>query len=147
MFRIAQFTIACTERPADPPSISKLITGATLVNQVGRNYLAGEYDWTGVKGGDDLANWLATIRTLPGAGDIYWSLFGRSDSCCGYVEHNDGESFFYQRQGAPTGSMWPSDIFTRRGRILAEHSSSMSGRPRKFFAAPFLKRGSLSTLT
>ena len=115
----------------DPPNITKLNTGMDTVNRAGRNYLAGEYDWTGLKGGDDIVNWFTAIYNSPGAGDLFWSLFGRTDSCCSYVEHNDGQSFFYQRQGAPAGSGWPADIFTRRGRILAAHANNMAGRSRE----------------
>jgi hypothetical protein len=28
-------------------------------------------------------------------GELYWSLFGRDDSCCSYVQHNDGYTLHY----------------------------------------------------
>ncbi|GAA6041852.1 hypothetical protein JCM8097_004507 [Rhodosporidiobolus ruineniae] len=43
------------------------------------------------------------------AGDLYWSLFGRTDECCAYVQHNDGYTLHYPsspsaRSGAGRGS-------------------------------------------
>ncbi|GAA5906888.1 hypothetical protein JCM6882_006857 [Rhodosporidiobolus microsporus] len=37
-----------------------------------------------------------TSREKPAAvGDLYWSLFGRDDHCCGYVQHADGYTLHY----------------------------------------------------
>lgn len=45
---------------------------------------------------------LSSLSTTPIAssspsaiGDLYWSLFGRDDSCCNYVQHDDGYTLHY----------------------------------------------------
>ncbi|BGP06992.1 hypothetical protein JCM10049v2_002822 [Rhodotorula toruloides] len=40
------------------------------------------------------------------AGDLYWSLFGRDDTCCAYVTHDDGYTLHYP--SFPSSSIPPS---------------------------------------
>lgn len=52
---------------------------------------------------------LAASPTSPKlAGSLYWSLFGRDDACCAYVEHDDGYTLHYPSvpggDGASRGS-------------------------------------------
>ncbi|KAH8118194.1 glycoside hydrolase [Phellopilus nigrolimitatus] len=53
--------------------------------------------------------------------DFFWSLFGHDDECCQYVEHDDGESFYYLRADPP------SNLYIDRGNILIEHAGQISG--------------------
>ena len=71
-------------------------------------------------GGDDLTTFLTTIKESKSAGDIFWSLFGHDDACCEYVEHDDGESFYYLRQNA-------TNLFVDRGNIMIDHAAEMTG--------------------
>ncbi|KAA1472200.1 glycoside hydrolase [Dentipellis sp. KUC8613] len=103
-----------------PANISKLTTGMDLVNKAGRNYLAGEYDWTGLNGGDSLESFLSAITKSAGAGDAFWSLFGHDDNCCQYVEHDDGESFYYLRENDTVP-------YISQGKILIEHAAQIAG--------------------
>ncbi|KAF8588241.1 glycoside hydrolase family 5 protein [Ramaria rubella] len=103
-----------------PPNITKYETGRDMVTAANRNYLAGEYDWTGLNGGDDLTDWLAAIKSSGvGDGDIFWSLFGHDDECCQYVEHDDGESFYYQR----------SALYIEQGDIMIKHANEINAGP------------------
>jgi len=104
-----------------PANISKFETGLDLVNKAGRAYLSGEFDWTELNGGDNLTTFLSTIKDSPAAGDIFWSLFGHDDECCQYVEHDDGESFYYLRQDPPT------NLYIDQGNILIQHAAQMTG--------------------
>ncbi|KAI0310840.1 glycoside hydrolase [Amylostereum chailletii] len=111
-----------------PPNITRLTQGMDLVTAAGRNYVAGEYDWTGLNGGDDLSTFLSTIhRASVKPGDAFWSLFGHDDACCNYVEHTDGESFYYLRQDNGTLANAPADIFLERGKVLVAHAAEMAG--------------------
>ncbi|KLO17386.1 glycoside hydrolase [Schizopora paradoxa] len=103
-----------------PPNITRFSTGFSEVSKAGRNYLAGEYDWTGLNGGDDLTTFLSTIKDSKGAGDIFWSLFGHDDACCEFVEHDDGESFYYLRQNT-------TNLYIDRGDIIIDHAAEMTG--------------------
>ena len=49
-------------------------------------------------GGDPVETFLANIQNS-GVGDgvAFWSMFGHDDDCCQWVEHDDGESFYFQR--------------------------------------------------
>lgn len=38
------------------------------------------------------------------AGSFYWSLFGKDDSCCSYVQHNDGYTLHYPSSAETKGS-------------------------------------------
>lgn len=61
-----------------PPLVSKLKDDISLVESANRVYLAGEYDWTGLKGGDSLSAFYSVIenqQTKPKpvvAGDLFW---------------------------------------------------------------------------
>lgn len=61
-----------------PPQVSKLTADISLVESANRVYLAGEYDWTGLKGGDSLSAFHSVIenqQTKPKpvvAGDLFW---------------------------------------------------------------------------
>ncbi|GAA5852505.1 hypothetical protein JCM8547_002522 [Rhodosporidiobolus lusitaniae] len=58
-------------------------------------FYVGENDWTGQKGGADLDIFYSTIKNADGAGSMMWSMFGRDDSCCNWITHNDGYSLYY----------------------------------------------------
>ncbi|GAA5940708.1 hypothetical protein JCM10213_004294 [Rhodosporidiobolus nylandii] len=59
-------------------------------------FFVGENDWTGQKGGGDLDTFYSYIKdSMPGAGSMMWSMFGRDDQCCNWVTHNDGYSLYY----------------------------------------------------
>jgi len=101
-----------------PPNITKFEQGTSLVKAVGRNYIAGEFDWVEASGGDPLDAFLQKVTDSGFAGDFYWSLFGHDDQCCQYVEHDDGESFYYQRNAN----------YTAKGNILINHATQISGK-------------------
>ncbi|TFY81777.1 hypothetical protein EWM64_g2234 [Hericium alpestre] len=111
-----------------PPNITKLTTGMDLVNKAGRNYFAGELDWTGNNAqSDPLDEFLSVITKSSGAGDAFWSLFGHDDNCCQYVEHDDGESFYYLREN-------DTMPYISAGKTLIEHAAEITGqkKPTKF---------------
>lgn len=68
---------------------------------------------------------LSTLETAPmfpsrtsSIGDLYWSLFGRTDSGCAFVEHNDGYTLHYPSDptslsGSASGSGDPVVMLTR----------------------------------
>lgn len=100
-----------------PPNITRYTQGRDLVTAAGRNYIAGEYDWTQLNGGDPLDKFLSAIeKSGVGDGDIFWSLFGHDDECCQYVEHDDGYSFYYKR----------AQLYDAQGTILVNHSNSIN---------------------
>ena len=76
-------------------------------------------------GGDDLTSFLSTVTESAGAGDIFWSLFGHDDACCQFVEHDDGESFYYLRQNA-------TNLYIDRGQILVQHAGQITGVSGRF---------------
>ncbi|ORY91788.1 glycoside hydrolase superfamily [Leucosporidium creatinivorum] len=69
------------------------------------------------------------------AGSFYWSLFGKDDSCCAYVEHNDGYTLHYPSDG--TKAPGSGD----RVAELARHAWRMRG-----VSPSYLGGESLSTL-
>ncbi|KZV94211.1 glycoside hydrolase [Exidia glandulosa HHB12029] len=99
-----------------PDNTTKLLTGIGHVQKAGRVYLAGEIDWTGQHGGTELSEFLKTIEGQKGAGSLFWSLFGHSDDCCSWVEHDDGYSFFFERD----------DFYKAQGDILIAHAKRMN---------------------
>jgi len=103
-----------------PPNITRYQTGQQAVTKAGRNYFAGEYDWTGENGGDSLDKFLAAIQNS-GVGDgvAFWSLFGHDDACCQWVEHDDGESFYYQR----------SPLYIQQGNIIISANNKLNAGP------------------
>lgn len=65
-----------------PIDIGKLQSDLKLVKMSGRPYFAGEYDWIGQKGGDDMAEWFRVLEQSDVViGTAFWSLFGRDDNC------------------------------------------------------------------
>lgn len=54
-----------------------------------------------------LHSFLSTIENLASsnqlAGSFYWSLFGKDNSCCDYVQHNDGYTLHYPSNPSGTG--------------------------------------------
>ena len=100
---------------ADPPNITKFQNGVKHVQAANRVYYAGEFDWTDTRTtgkfqcdlctplsankvpADELSSFLKAIEAVPGTGTAIWSLFGHSDDCCSWVEHDDGFSFYYKR--------------------------------------------------
>ena len=61
-----------------PPLVDKLTADIASVEAADRVYLAGEYDWTGLKGGDSLAAFCSVIENQQSkpkpvvAGDLFW---------------------------------------------------------------------------
>lgn len=52
-----------------------------------------------------LSSFLSTLESTPNVeGSLYWSLFGRDDSCCGYVPHNDGYTLHYPSDPGAAGA-------------------------------------------
>ncbi|KAI0271554.1 glycoside hydrolase superfamily [Gloeopeniophorella convolvens] len=101
-----------------PANISKLETDLALVKTANRNFLAGEFDWVGTNGGDPIPDFLEVIQKTGYAGDFFWSVFGHDDACCQYVEHDDGFSFYYQRDA----------FYTQQGNMLIGHATATSGK-------------------
>lgn len=56
-----------------------------------------------------LNTFLSTIESLSSSqqlsGSFYWSLFGKDNSCCGYVEHNDGFTLHYPTIASSSASI------------------------------------------
>lgn len=66
-----------------PLDAARLRQGMDAVAAAGRTYFAGEYDWTGLNGGDDLAAFYEVLRGHEAwGGDAFWSLFGRNVPNC-----------------------------------------------------------------
>lgn len=78
-----------------PMSIAALNTQAGEAQRANKVFIAEEYAWNNNGGGDPLKQFLADIEVnYAVAGDMFWSLFGHSDSF-GYVQHNDGYTLHY----------------------------------------------------
>lgn len=64
-----------------PLNNTKLTTDIALVESVEKVYLVGEYDWTGLNGGDSMQSFYGIIEQRQNltepvvAGDLFWSLF------------------------------------------------------------------------
>mgnify|MGYP006886186286 CR=1 FL=1 len=59
-------------------------------------------------------------------GDLYWSLFGRDDTCCAYVPHGDGYTLHYPSspgQGGDEAGKGSGDAVTR----LTRHAWEVRG--------------------
>lgn len=65
------------------------------------------------------------------AGDLWWSLFGRTDACDMYVQHHDGYTLHYPAFPAPdveqSTSSFVSDGSGRSVLELAKHAWSVRG--------------------
>lgn len=108
-----------------PLNITKLSTGIAAVEGADRVYTAGEYDWRGLQGGDNLTDFLAVIEArqkLPKptiSGDMYWSLFMHNvPDCSVYVNHTDGFTLHY---GDPNNT--PKDMYNIE--VIRQHSFAM----------------------
>lgn len=78
-----------------PMNASLTANDADAVASVGKAFVAGEYAWNNVGGGDSLASFLSTIETDANvSGDLYWSLWPHADNY-GYVQHADGYTLHY----------------------------------------------------
>jgi len=85
-----------------PVNTTKLQDDIALVGSANKVYWAGEYDWTGLNGGDPLESFYEIIeeqqnKTNPViAGDAFWSLFMHNvPDCNQFVNHSDGFSLQY----------------------------------------------------
>ncbi|GAA5904420.1 hypothetical protein JCM6882_008905 [Rhodosporidiobolus microsporus] len=83
-------------------------------------FYVGENDWTGQKGGADLDTFYKYIKdSMPGSGSMMWSMFGRDDSCCQWITHNDGYSLYYPNGVSSTLSTYAVKLmkhwYTMRG--------------------------------
>jgi len=113
-----------------PLSISKLENDIAQVALAERVYVAGEYDWVGVSGGDNLTDWYAVIEAQTKknppviAGDAFWSLFmhevGAPHGCQIYVNHTDGFTLQYNN---PLNSNYTNEHI----ELVRQHMSWMSG--------------------
>ena len=66
-----------------PLNITRLQHGMDMVATVNKPYFAGEYDWTGLYGGDALPDFYEAMRSHKAwGGDAFWSLFGRNVPNC-----------------------------------------------------------------
>ncbi|KAH9821557.1 glycoside hydrolase superfamily [Melampsora americana] len=70
-------------------------------------------------GWNGLESLLSTMENSGGNGGLYWSLFGRDDGCCGFVNHNDGFTLHYPGQG---------DAERQRISRLVTHAARIGGR-------------------
>jgi hypothetical protein len=78
-----------------PLNISALNTQAGEAQRANKVFIVEEYAWNNYGGGDSLEKFLGDIEiNYAVAGDMFWSLFGHSDSF-GYVQHNDGYTLHY----------------------------------------------------
>ncbi|KAH7101975.1 glycoside hydrolase superfamily [Auriculariales sp. MPI-PUGE-AT-0066] len=116
-----------------PLDITKFESGVKLVQAADRVYYAGEFDWTGEHGGDELDAFLKAVEAQPGAGTAIWSLFGHSDDCCTWVEHGDGFSFYYQRD----------EHYIAQGETLIAHAERMNSGKAKPEILPIIACPSL----
>ncbi|KAG0151752.1 hypothetical protein CROQUDRAFT_86386 [Cronartium quercuum f. sp. fusiforme G11] len=80
--------------------------------------LGGVGYWVGI-GWDGLEAFLRAIEDGAGSGGLYWSLFGRDDGCCGFVDHDDGFTLHYP--GRDEGEQ------RRVGRLIS-HAARVAGR-------------------
>lgn len=117
-----------------PLSLSALNTQARAARAAHKVFIAEEYAWNNVGGGDTLQRFLRDIETNYAiAGDLFWSLFGHNDTY-GYVQHHDGYTLHY-----------PGDTpdMRRRDSMLRQHAFSMSNLPAPLLAlhgAPVITR-------
>lgn len=66
-----------------PPNATRLKEGIDLVAGTERAYFAGEYDWTGLNGGDDIRDFFEVLDNSEiTTGSAFWSLFGRNLPNC-----------------------------------------------------------------
>lgn len=101
-----------------PMTISALNTQAGLAQRANKVFIAEEYAWNNLGGGDALPRFLTTIESnFAVAGDLFWSLFGHNDTF-GYVQHHDGYTLHY-----------PGDTNDMRTRaaMLRVHAYRMRG--------------------
>ncbi|EJD39084.1 glycoside hydrolase, partial [Auricularia subglabra TFB-10046 SS5] len=99
-----------------PLDATRFRSGLVETEAVDRVYLVGEFDWRG-KSGTDVETFFRDLEAQRGAtGTLYWSMFGHSDDCCSYVEHDDGFSFYYKRD----------DFYHARGDILTAHAARLN---------------------
>ncbi|TKA75487.1 hypothetical protein B0A49_02018 [Cryomyces minteri] len=91
-----------------PLNNTKLTAGIALVASTDRVYSAGEYDWTGLKGGDSLQSFYSIVEAQQEkpkpviSGDLFWSLFEHNvPDCTQFVNHSDGFTLQY---GNPANS-------------------------------------------
>lgn len=101
------------DRPESVNFIPDLREDSLALQNAGRVFVAGEYDWTGKSnsvGTNNLPDFLATLedRALGVDGDMYWSLMGHADNG-GYETHNDGYTLQY-----PGGT---NDVRTRAQQL------------------------------
>ena len=80
-----------------PIDVAKLRANIELVAAAGKTFFAGEYDWTGQRGGAPLEDFYRVLEESPAAcGDAFWSLFGRNlpdcdVSSCSVEKGREGE--------------------------------------------------------
>lgn len=111
-----------------PLSVSKLEADIASVAIAERTYFAGEYDWTGKNGGDNLTTWYSVIEAQRKKkepvimGDAFWSLFMHDvPDCKVYVNHTDG---FAMQYGNPANS----EMEDAQIEIVRQHMFKLQGK-------------------
>lgn len=73
-------------------------------------------------GPTSLPTFLNDVENTNGVvGSAYWSLFGRDDACCQWIQHNDGFTLHYRDSGS-----------LDRSFALTQHAYTMSRQPTLF---------------
>jgi hypothetical protein len=67
-----------------------------------------------------LASPTSATSSPSAVGDLYWSLFGRDDTCCSYVKHADGYTLHYPSD--PLAAIRGRSKMERRGRCEVDEA-------------------------
>ncbi|GAW21677.1 hypothetical protein ANO14919_112000 [Xylariales sp. No.14919] len=104
-----------------PTDNAKLQAGIKAVEDAGKVYFAGEYDWVGRSGGDSLESFFQILENSPAVGgDTFWSFFGRNGPDCDtFVNHSDGFTLQY---GNPNNTAYTNS----RIQLIRKHFIAMS---------------------
>ncbi|KAJ7289339.1 glycoside hydrolase [Mycena rebaudengoi] len=95
------------------PNITILTTDIEAVKAVDRAYLIGEFDWTSTL----VDAFLSSAKDQGAIGHFFWSLFGKDDACCTYVEHLETFTFHYLRDARTV----------EKGRTLTRWAAAFRG--------------------
>ncbi|KDE04485.1 hypothetical protein MVLG_05052 [Microbotryum lychnidis-dioicae p1A1 Lamole] len=78
------------------PALDWLLSkGQTMMGSYLKSFFIGELDWTGMKGGSDMASFYSTIESWGSSGSMAWNLMSHDGQCCNWIYHNDGYSIYY----------------------------------------------------
>jgi len=108
-----------------PLNDTKLQDDIDLVKSANKVYLVGEYDWTGLNGGDSMESFYGIVESQQNmsspvvAGDLFWSLFMHDvPDCNTFVNHSDGLALQY---GNPANTAYTNS----RISLIREHFFAM----------------------